>query len=648
MPDQADTDLQSLTRLRVMHLERTTDARHLAMRWAYYEARQHDDAPFDFDFRARQRGLSYMRQRALGYTDQQAATAPNAPVGQRRPSNPSSLIGEIVDTYTAALLGPNRRPTVSVIGDPDSTTVLQQLFAGSWDHLVEVRKWAGAQGCAALLPMFVDGKVSIRGIRAQDLHVEWSTAPSWVPRMAIEQKLVEVRSIDPTTGEAKSGRVWRTRAWDERYAYEYKDVPESFGAPKDDKDIRDEWIELAGPPIEHKAGRCPVVWLPNTCSSEDPFGEPDVPDVSCEQADQLDILWSMIVRGTKANNDPTLVIKDRLIERRMWPMRAKGHGNKIEVSEVGDAHLLEMSGKTIETSLLVTKRIEEMIESRTGHVVVKPDQAGAMQSGVALQILGRTQANRIAVRRGPLGSAIVQIAGILLSFTRAVGIKGVGEPGPGIELAPVRVESEGEEDEDGCTFEMPKLGKGRAIQVTWGELHSPTPTDLQALAQSSTLATGGRPVVSQRTAVGLFASLGQTGVDPETELERMHEEAEARVASFESSMTPEADKELEDAMKKAEGGEAAPDQQGGAPVAEVQKQALNGAQQQQLVATLAQAGIMLDPETTLFALLQSFPDLDETAARAAIDAQLAFAKQRASEQPAEPVNQSAAPAIEGA
>lgn len=633
MPEQADLDLQKLSRVRVLHLERTEDAKRLGLRWRYYRACQHDDLPYDFDFRARQRGASYMQQRALGFDTLSNATAKDAPISSRRPSTPSSLLGEIVETYTAALLGPGRRPTVSVIGDPDSTQVLTQLFEANWDALFEVRLWAGAQGAAAILPRFVDGQVELRGLRAQDVYVEWSSAPGWIPRVVIEQKLCESTYVDSETGEVCSGRVWRTRAWDERYAYVYEDVPEDFGKPTEEggpsqrKHGRD-WIELSEAPIEHRAGRCPVVWLPNTHSSEDPIGDTDVPEVSCERLDRLDVIDSMIVRGTIANCDPTLVIKDRLIERRMWPMRAKGFGQKIELSEAGDTKLLEMSGKTIETAILTAQRLEDSVSSRTGHIMIKPDQASAMQSGVALQILRGTQNNRIAVRRGPLGNAISQIAKILLNFVRAEGIKAIGAGGRGIEMSPVE---QAREDDDEPTFDLPKLGPGRAIAVGWGELYSPTPTDLQALAQSSTLATGGRAVVSQRTAVGMFASLGQTGVPAETEIERIREEEKARVASFESSMKPDSDDELEAAMRGAND----PTQQEPAvgKQQDVQKQALNGAQQQAMLETFQAAGVMLSPEAALFALQTSIPDLDVVQAEAAIAKQIEFAAQQRERMP---------------
>jgi hypothetical protein len=637
VPDQAEIDLGKLSSLRVLRLEDTDRAKRLRMRWRYYEQRQHDEADVDFDARARPRGISYTQQRARGYVDQRTATAKNAPLGDRRPSCPTTIAGEIVDTYTAALLGAGRHPTINVVGDPDSTALLRQMFAAAnvWDAMAEVRTWAGAQGCAGILPELDDGKLSVRGLRGEDVYVEWTDSPNWIPRIVIEQKLVERENIDPETGAITCARMWQTRAWDEAFAYVYKDVPEDHGKPKSDEwDDRDGRIELAEPPTRHNAGRCPVIWLQNTRKTDDPVGDTDISEGCYEQIDRLDLLWSMILRGTNANNDPTLVIKDKLIERRMWTMRAKGFGQKIELSEVGDATLLEMSGKTIETSWLTAAQLLEAIQSRCGVVQVKPDQAGAMQSGVALQILRATQNNRVAMRRPPVGRALVQLGGVFLTLARAEKIKVIGAEGRGIELAPIAVH---DDDDDEPRFELPRLGDGKAIEAVWGELHSPTPSDLQVLSQAATVATGGQPVVSQRTGVQLFAALGQTGVDAETEVERLEHEREERVASFEGSMTPEADGELEDVMAEAEKPDEAAGQEGGPaiqPGEKIQEQALNGAQTKSFVETLSAAGVLLAPEAALFVIKSSFPGVDEAEARKAIDVQVAFAEQRAASQPA--------------
>jgi hypothetical protein len=638
--DQADKDIGLLARMQVLHLDQTERAKKLSMRWRYYEQRQHDDAEHEYDGRPRQRGATYFasKQQALGYSTIDKATGVS--YGQRRPSLPTTIGGTTVDTYTAMLLGGGRQPSIKVSADRDSTDLLAAMFeaADIWDSLAEARKFAGAEGAAAILPEIIDGILSARAIRPEDLYVEWESEALWIPRIAVEQKRVSIDYLDDA-GKLCTKIVWRTRAWDRQYAYVYEDVDEDFGKAQASEGpaqraTADEKIEQAEPPIEHKAGRCPVIWLQNTRCSDESIGDTDYEGVF-ERIDKLDHLESMILRGTTSNNDPTLVISDKLIERRMWQTRAKGHGQKIETSEVGKVSLLEMSGKTIETSWLTAREIKDSIAERTGVVPIRPDEAGAMQSGVALQILRGTLNSRVGMRRPSLGRTIAQLCRVLLTLARQHGVKDVGSEGKGIELPPREVAGEAPGDEP--TFELPKYGKGNAIVVSWGELHSPTPTDLQVIANSLTTATGGQPVLSQETGVAMFSSLAQTETEATTELARLAAERTAKVAAFESSMTPGADGELDDLLEPEEPEDPAVAKKADATV---QDQAMNGAQTKSFVDTLADVGIRLSPEAALFVILESFPGVDEAKARGAIDRQLAFVASR----PSEPVPNPKVPA----
>ena len=607
MPDvDQDSDLATLTRLRVLDLDKSVTSMRLRLRWCYYRQSQHDGLKHDFEGYSREAGSSYeeSRLRSLGWISIENATSPEGPpaaVGfrKRRPNCSTTTAGYVVDTYTAMLLGEGREPAVRVVGDPDSTATLAALFDSgyAWDALQEVRTIAGAEGAAAILPEIIDGELSSRALRPEDLYVEWESTKDWIPRFVIEQRRVEVTTL--VDSAVVRSAVWRTRAWDRRFTYIYEDVPLDHGTGVDGGPTQaaDEGaIELAEEPIEHRAGRCPVIWLQNTRCSDEPIGDPDCANVY-ELIDRLDSLWSMNLRGTIANLDPTLVIADKMIERRFAERRAKGHGNKIEVSEVGRAELLEMTGKTIEIGWLTAGQIRQAIEMRTGVSVIQPDQAGAFASSdVALQILRGTANNRAAARRPSLTRTITQFSQVLLTLARDWGIKDVGADGPGIALAPRELPPDaGDEDEDGESIEpvyaMHVVGKGRAIAVSWGALYSPTPQDLQVTAQALTMATGGQPVLSRETGVSLMINAAQTDTDLPTELERIEAEAEARVASFESSMTTGADAELNEMIEPEAEGE------GGAVVKkeDVQASALNGAQVTAFLELMASTGVHVAP-----------------------------------------------------
>lgn len=611
-PVDQDRDLAKLTRLRVLELDSTPQAKCLQLRWAYYQQAQHDGLGYDFDGRNRPANISYEEQRlrSLGWISVENATNPAGPpaavtFGARRPDCPTTIAGYVVDTYTSMLLGEGREPAVRVVGDADSTAALNAMLdAGyAWDALQEVRKIAGAVGAAAILPEIINGELAFRALRPEDLYVEWDTSRDWVPRLVIEQRRVEVTGLDED-GQLTSSKVWRTRAWDQTYAYVYQDVPLDHGkapptgGPSQRGRASDEdSIELAEAPIAHKAGRCPVIWLQNTRCSDEPIGEADCGNVF-ELIDRLDRFESMILRGGTANLDPTLVISDKLVERRMQERRAKGYGQKIEVSESGKVHLLEMTGKTIEVAIVIADRIRHKIEMRTGVLVIQPDQAGAVaSSGVALQLLRGTANNRVSARRPSLSRTIKQLGEVLLELAREWGIKLLGTDGPGIALPPREVPATEKGGE--VTYEPHVLGSSRAIVCSWGDLHSPTPTDLQTTSQGLTMATGGQPVLSQETAVGLMLNTAQADVDVATELERIAAERAAKVASFESSMTPDADDEL-DGMLDGEDGEDEGEEEGepmqdGVKAKDVQATALNGAQVTAFLELMSATGVSVAP-----------------------------------------------------
>lgn len=602
-----------LTKLRVLQLDETPRARAIEQRWLYYTNRQNDHCEVDWEGYKREPGLSYteQRQRAFGYV---AATPESIPFGHRRPTCPTMICGQVVDTYTSLLLGEGRQPAVRVVGDDDSTELLEALLEASesWDSLAEARTIAGATGAAAVVPEVIDGEPCVRVLRPDRLYVEWADRRDWIPKVVIEQKLVAVEHLDEQTGRVGTVQVWRTRAWDEEYAYVFQDIAHRGDVPDDERDQgREDDIELAQPPIRHGAGRCPVIWAPNTKDSESPIGEPDCAPVY-EQIDQLDRLQSMIVRGAKANVDPTLVIKDRWSMLARWPTRSKGYGQKIEVSEVGDASLLEIDGKSIEMAWLTFYKVWRQVDLRTGVITIDAENAGSYQSGVALQMLWRTQNTRAGLRRNPLGKVIVQLCEVWLSLVRFHGTKLDGDEGEGIALPP----RENETEADKTDLVKHEPGPGGAVTLNWPRFHEATPSDLDVTARALSMATGGKPVLSQESAVAHMVNLAQTDTDVATELARINGETDARIAAFDQAMAPDVEGlavgELLDS--------------GAEPQAkDVQELALNGAQTKALFDAIARVNVDLSPTAVRIGIRNAFPAIDEAEAERMVSEQERFA-----------------------
>jgi hypothetical protein len=635
-------DVDQLTTLSVLHLDETPRARELVAASLYARNMQSDHLTVTWEGYKRGAGETYLvsRQRGLGFV-----MADAVPFGGRRPTCPTLIAGNAVDTYTALLLGHGRAPSVSVVGDEDSTDLLGAVLkhSDSWDSLGEARSLAGSRGCAAVVPEVIDGEPSLRALKPEHLYVEWTEKKGWVPSRVIEQKRVDIEHLDRETGKVCTARYWRTRAWDEEFAYVYEDALDTGDAPKNDKDEPDPdpTIKLAEDPISHNAGRCPVVWLQNTRNADGPSGLPDYHPVF-EQIDQLNELQSMIMRGAKANADPTLVISDTRSALQRWPSREKGYGKKIEVTEKGSAKLLEISGKALETSWLTYDHVKGQVDQRIG--VISPDasNAGAYQSGVALQILHRTQNTRAGKLRVPLECAIEQVCSIWLAMVRAVGITEIGSGKPGIELhlREIKVEESDDDEEkpgkrkfkvEASRYEPHTIGEGQSIALGWPDFHSPTPQDLLSTAQALGAATGMRPVMSQESAVSFWSAAAQTHTDPAEEMERIEHEAEGKLQSFEQSMLP--DVELEDseqpevdaaAEQPAAGELNADGSKKDVQKKDVQKEAYNGAQVTALADTVARAGSDLSPEASFMIVVEGFPMVDQGRLQTTLMAQAKF------------------------
>lgn len=639
----------SLTRLRVLRLEETYRVQRLDALWAYYDQTQNDHLDHDWDGYKRTAHADYLTDRLAAKHEgrrYQPQGAESVPYGYRRPTCPTMITGLVVDTYTALLLGEGRSPSLRVVGDAQSTEALEALFehSGSWAALQGARKTSGSVGAVAVVPEIVDGVPTLRVLDPRRLYIEWSNAALWIPELVIEQRLVEIERLDEDSGQVYACKVWRTRAWTKTHVYVYQDVPEhaanpSGGSDDPDQETVEPDIELDGEPVPHGAGRCPVVWIQNTHSTEDPYGDPDCEPVF-EQIDRLDKLQSMIARGAVANVDPTLVVKDkeRLLAR--WPTRRKGYGQMMEFSEVGDAKLLEISGKSFETSWLTYEKIRKQVDTRVGVITIDPAEAGAVLSGLAIRLLYRTQDIRAGERRTPLGLGIMQLGAVWLSLLRTWGVKQIGEEGKGIELPPREVTSQvddGDELEDVVELEPHVIGPGRAVVLNWPGLHSASPSDVLTTMQGLSLGTGGQAVLSQESGVAVAVNLLELDTDVATELARITAERETKVADFDDAMRPDIEGDLlgedsEDELPADIDADGNPIQ--GADT--IQETALNGAQTKALFDALVRADVDLAPESVWIGIRNAFPAIDETEARRMVDAQVSFAKAKQASQPTPP------------
>jgi hypothetical protein len=312
---------------------------------------------------------------------------------------------------------------------------------------------------------------------------------------------------------------------------------------------------------------------------------------------------SMVMRGSRANNDPTLVVKDTQSGLNQWTKRRKGYGAEITVSEKGAVELLETSGAAIDQSWKSINALESRIERRTGVVAITPEKASSNWSGVALKILHRTQMSRAGERRNPLGVGIKQLVRIVHTLLRELGMRNVGSTGKGIEIPQAERKITADDGTSESVREPHQIGPGGAVRLNWPALHEPIPDELRTVADALTKMNGGRPVLSQETAVAYAVNLAQTDTDPAMELERIREETAEKVAAFDETMMPDVEDggEGEPDMPDTGDGTQTGDQQ-------VQHEAMNGIQVKTLGDTLARTGRDLTPEAAKFTINEGFPN----------------------------------------
>jgi len=525
----------------VLRLPDTGRAKRLRALSSFYEGTQHDHCGASWDGRPRKPGLSYLQERIppKGLVPTNAITHED-----RKPDADYPLGRQIVSSFTDMVLGEGRHPQLRVEADRRTELYLDACMEASdtWDTLIECRDTAGQTGAAAMSLGVDDGEPTAEPHHPADLWVKrWRPGGKWIPAEVVEQRLIE-KQVEQK-GRLVTVRCWRTRYWNEYVVVHYEDVPEDFGSDA-----------KAGPPppipiamnddgslkiVEHGVGRCPVVWLQNTRNAKAPEGRPDYEGVF-PLLDKVDRLQSMVVRASIANVDPTLVRKvDENVRKRRQQER-KGFGAMIDVGPGGDAKFLETSGASVEMGWNGVHNVRDEVLQTVGCVLITPETAGAYKSGEALQLLWRRMEARCGRIRKPLTDVIRQISAIWLKLGRDLEVSSSEEDNPeGIVLPPL-VEKVVEADVEKVTSKPHEVGDGHFIDPQWPPYHTPTATQLQAMATALATATTQKQTLSAETATGTLVRYLGRG-DMAEERRRIEEEKAAGVAQFGAAMFDDGD-----------------------------------------------------------------------------------------------------------
>lgn len=522
-------------------LDYSNDPRHnalLALR-SFWGGEQHDTAPANWDGSPRSDKIGYLVGRFdFSSGGAYASTNLNADAwtySARRPNAPAPMPRCVVSAFTAALLG--RSPQLATPSDPRTSRYLAACWRAcdGWAVLPEARNYAGVQGASALVVSVIKGELALDAYWAHEVHVlEWADCAGWRPARAVYQALISVEQDPDEEGIVSSALMYRTKEWTETHVITYQDVPEDHEGPIP--------IEKA---VEHKMGRCPVIWMQNTKNSREPEGTYDLqtPQV-LELCDQLDRTQSFAVLATKANASPTLYRKDHMHWLQQGGPVRKGHGAEITGTPDGDVKLIESSGEGVTNAWATAKQLRIQIMQATNCILPDMDWAISNIAVETFMMLFQAMHSQCNLLQAPIERCIREICAIFLTLGEqgVVNSETAGPDAPGIHLPPDVSVIEPADDDDPDAEPTVKtsaheIGKAKHVEVIWPPRQILSPTQLVSFVGAlGSAVTGG--LLSKESAIEALASArGQ--LDLAAEKRRIRgEKAKARADLMESGLTP--------------------------------------------------------------------------------------------------------------
>jgi hypothetical protein len=292
-------------------------------------------------------------------------------------------------------------------------------------------------------------------------------------------------------------------------------------------------------------------------------GQPDYAE-TYEQLDAIDLLNSVNVKGVTLNLDPTLKLKMEREEVGQALVK-KGSENAIVTGLSGDASYLELGGTAVTAGHATIDKQREQVLETCQCVVPDPDEVvGSATSSVALKIVYAPMLAKGDIMRDQYGEAIVRLLEGMLRTARRLNVGGtiveehVDEAGDPllddaghpmadeveytVVLPPKRDKVEVLDEQGNGTGKFtvqtsPHVPGEGDLWLEWPDYFKQTSDDHQKEATALTLSTGGKPVMSQQTAVEQLATAMQR--DPQDEWSRLRAEQQQR-RQGESSMFPSA------------------------------------------------------------------------------------------------------------
>lgn len=500
-------ELLNIPELQVLRLDQLCQSvryRTLERLGLYAEGRQYEACVFNWDG---------TRQGYAGEADIQPGWY--VPLDRRRPNVRFNLGKLIVGRLTAMALGEESWPQINVPGDADAEDYVQALATAAklQQRFQEARTKGGGCGTAVLSFGFVDGEPRVRSHDAKHMFpCRWADRDEHVLG-AVLKVYSYVRTVWVDSAP-KEKLFYFARYWDERTETVWEPIPQELAQTN-------AWSwRVPSKTIVHDYGECPVYWCQNLEDGDREDGIADIDQLE-DTFDRINHLLSATTKGTIANVDPTLVIKDD--PGKNQGVIRKGSGQAIYSK--GGADYLELKGESVKTAKELAAELAQKCLDTAGVVVGDPEKMGTKaQSSLTLKMLYLPMCNQCDLLRVQYGALIVSVLRGMLRAARK--IEGT-EPGPTVTtkdgyrlqhkpvvvLPPkIEVEGEGEEKTEREVERVP--GESERIELKWPQYFPPALPDIK-MAVDAAVAAQGR-TISRKTGVAFTAPMfGIVDIDEE-------------------------------------------------------------------------------------------------------------------------------------
>lgn len=483
---------------------------------AYARSTQYNDRRYDWNGRLRA---------AVG--DYDVDPGWYVPLNRRKPSTVIDLPKLITKRLTAMALGEEQWPEVNADGDVDAEDYVKTLaeVANLQGKLQELAERGTACGTFVGSFCYIDGKPRIGVHRAKHINVlRWADRDDLVIGAALKVYRYQVTGL--VDGKPKLLTYYYARYWDEQEETIWDPIPEAYA--------RDgTWsAKVRCVTAVHGYGFAPIYWGQNMPDSEAEDGLSSF-DGLIDTFDSMNTLLSATMKGTIANVDPTLIIKDAPGTNE--GLIRKGSDNAI-YSE-GGADYLEIKGTAVSTALDLLAKTMQYALDVTGVVLGDPNKMGSQaQSAAAMRIIYMPMINTCDILRTQYGNRF--LVPMLTGLLKAAKLIGEAEPGPVYTtsdgrrvqekptvILPPKVLTEREAGDppprtDPTKPEAPKApkpgkvtkktvprtpGESENLTLKWPPYFRPTAQDLQGAVDAAIKAKG--QLISDETAVRSTAQM---------------------------------------------------------------------------------------------------------------------------------------------